>query len=37
MKRKIMLFLVDTLCVSAYTNKVLKDIAYNILILLVKI
>lgn len=36
-KRKIMLWLVDTLCVSAATNQQLKEIARTLLILAVKI
>ena len=36
-KRKIMLWLVDTLCVSAATNQQLKEIARTVLILIVKI
>lgn len=37
MKRKIMLWLADTLCVSAANNQQLKEIARVILILTVKI
>lgn len=37
MKRKIMLWLVDRLCVSAATNQQLKEIARTLLILVVKI
>lgn len=36
-KRKIMLWLVDTLCVSAATNQQLKEMARTLLILTVKI
>ncbi len=36
-KRKIMLWLVDTLCVSAATNQQLREIARTLLILVVKI
>lgn len=36
-KKKIMLWLVDTLCVSAATNQQLKEIARTLLILVVKI
>lgn len=36
-KRKIMLWLVDTLCVSAATNQQLKELARVILMLTVKI
>lgn len=36
-KRKIILWLVDTLCVSAATNQQLKEIARTLLILAVKI
>lgn len=36
-KKKIMLWLVDTLCVSAATNQQLKEIARTLLILAVKI
>ena len=36
-KRKIMLWLVDTLCVSAATNQQLKEIVRTILVLVVKI
>lgn len=37
MKRKIMLWLVDTFCVSAATNQQLKELARVILLLVVKI
>lgn len=36
-KRKIMVWLVDTLCVSAATNQQLKEIARVVLLLVVKI
>lgn len=36
-KKKIMLWLVDTLCVSAATNQQLKEMARTLLILTVKI
>lgn len=37
MKRKIMLWLVDALCVSAATNQQLRELARVILLLVVKI
>ena len=37
MKRKIMLWLVDRLCVSAATNQQLKEMLRTILVLAVKI
>ena len=37
MKRRIMLWLVDTLCVSAATNQQLKELARVLLVLIVKI
>lgn len=37
MKRKIMLWLIDTLCVSAATNQQLRELARVILLLVVKI
>ena len=37
MKRKIMLWLVDNLCVSAATNQQLKEMLRTILVLVVKI